>query len=88
MPYIPKDQRPVLDREMDPVIKHLASLPFEEQDGALNYTITRMIKHIYPKRYRHLNRALGVLSAVTQELYRHVVGPYEDEKIKENGDVE
>lgn len=87
MPYIPKDQRPILDKEMDPLIKHLAALPFEEQDGALNYTFTRIIKKIYPVRYRHLNRALGVLSAVTQELYRRIVGPYEDEKIKENGDV-
>ncbi len=87
MPYIPKDQRPVLDKKMDDLIKHIAALPFEEQDGALNYTFTRMIRKIYPTRYRHLNRALGVLSAVTQELYRRVVGPYEDEKIKENGDI-
>jgi len=28
-----------------------------------------------------------VLSAVTHELYRRVIGPYEDEKIRENGDV-
>jgi hypothetical protein len=87
MPYIPKNQRPTLDTVTDPLIKHLASLPQEEQDGALNYTFTRIIKQIYPTRYRHLNRALGVLSAVTQELYRRVVAPYEDEKIKENGDV-
>ena len=87
MPYIPNDQRPVLDDKMDDLINHLASLPLEEQDGALNYTFTRIIRKIYPRRYRHLNRALGVLSAVTQELYRRVIGPYEDEKIKENGDV-
>jgi len=87
MPYIPKKQRPELDKKMDALIEHLSQLPFEEQDGALNYTFTRMIKKIYPIRYRHLNRALGVLSAVTLELYRRVVGPYEDEKITENGDV-
>lgn len=87
MPYIPRNQRPELDKKMDPLIAHLSKLPFEEQDGALNYVITRMIRKIYPTRYRHLNRALGVLTAVTQELYRRVVGPYEDEKIKENGDI-
>lgn len=87
MPYIPKDQRPELDKKMDALIEHLSHVPLEEQDGALNYVITRIIKKIYPTRYRHLNRALGVLSAVTLELYRRVVGPYEDEKIKENGDV-
>jgi hypothetical protein len=87
MPYIPNDQRPELDKKMDALIDHLSHIPPEEQDGALNYTITRMIKKIYPIRYRHLNRALGVLTAVTHELYRRVIGPYEDEKIKENGDV-
>lgn len=31
---------------------------------------------------------LGVLTAITQELYRKIVGPYEDTKISENGEVE
>jgi hypothetical protein len=87
MPYIKKDQRPALDTLIAPLLTHVQSLPLEEQDGTLNYSITKIIKGLYPKKYVHLNRALGVLSAVTQELYRRVVGPYEDEKIKENGDV-
>lgn len=87
MPYIKKDQRPKIDELTMPLLAHLQSLPVEEQDGALNYTITKIIKGLYSTRYFHLNRALGVLSAVTQELYRRVIGPYEDEKIAENGDV-
>lgn len=87
MPYIKKDQRPAVDTLIDPVISYLKSLPAEDQDGTLNYLVTRIIKDIYPKKYFHLNRALGVLSAITHELYRRVIGPYEDEKIKENGDV-
>ena len=59
----------------------------EDQDGALNYAVTRIIKSVYPKKYFHYNRALGVLSAIAHELYRHIIGPYEDEKIIENGDV-
>lgn len=87
MPYIKKDQRPKLDAFIAPFLKYLQSLPAEDQDGAINYSITKIIKGLYPQRYFHLNRALGVLSAVTQELYRRVIGPYEDEKIRENGDV-
>lgn len=87
MPYIKKDQRPKIDELLASFLAHLQSLPVEEQDGALNYSITKVIKGLYPKKYFHLNRALGVLSAVTHELYRRVVGPYEDEKILENGDV-
>ena len=87
MPYIKKDQRSPIDSLVAPLVEHLQSLPIEEQDGALNYSITKIIKSLYPKRYFHLNRALGVLSAVTHELYLLVIGPYEDEKIRENGDV-
>ena len=88
MPYIKKDQRPALDALLVPFVAHLQSLSVEEQDGALNYSITKIIRLLYPKKYFHLNRALGVLSAVTHELYRRVIGPYEDTKIIEHGDVE
>ncbi len=88
MPYIKKDQRPVIDELVKPLIDHLKSLPVEDQDGSLNYTVTKIIKHVYPQKYFHFIRALGVLTAITQELYRKIVGPYEDTKISENGDVE
>jgi Domain of unknown function (DUF6899) len=88
MPYIKKDQRPDIDKLIEPLIRHLKSLPMEEQDGSLNYAVTRIIKNVYPQKYFHYNRALGVLTAITHELYRKVIGPYEDTKISENGDVE
>ena len=87
MPYIKAEDRPQVDGLMDPVIDHIKSLPVEEQDGILNYVFTRMLKSVYPSRYFHFNRALGVLTAVTQEYYRVVVGPYEEGKIRENGQV-
>ncbi len=88
MPYIKKDQRPAIDQLVEPLIQHLKSLPVEDQDGSLNYAVTKIIKHVYPQKYFHLNRALGVLTAITHELYRKIIGPYEDTKIAENGDVE
>lgn len=88
MPYIKKDQRPAIDKLVNPLIDHLKSLPLEDQDGSLNYIATKIIKNIYPQKYFHFNRALGVLTAITHELYRKIIGPYEDTKIKENGDVE
>ena len=87
MPYITQENRPVVDKLIDPFITHLRSLPVEEQDGVINYAVTRIIKHVYPLKYFHLNRALGVLSAIGFELYRKIIGPYEEEKIAENGDV-
>ena len=88
MPYIKPDQRPPIDRLLQPVIDHIRSLPTEEQDGSVNYAFTKVIKQVYPLKYFHLNRALGVLAAVTQEFYRRIIGPYEDAKISENGDVQ
>lgn len=88
MPYIKKSQRPAVDKLIEPLIKHFRSLPLEDQDGSLNYTMTKIIKHVYPQKYFHFNRALGVLTAITHELYRKIIGPYEDTKISENGDVE
>ncbi len=87
MPYIKQEQRVEVDRALEPLIRHIASLPLEDQDGNLNYVITKLLKHIYPTKYFHLNRALGVLTSVTHEHYRRVVAPYEDKKINENGDV-
>lgn len=87
MPYIVKEKRPAADKAVEPLIEYLSQLPLEEQDGALNYSITKVFKHVYPKKYFHLNRALGVLTAILQEFYRKAVGPYEEEKIAENGDV-
>ena len=88
MPYIKQEQRPSIDELIKPLIEHVKSLQMEDQDGSLNYAFTKIIKNIYPQKYFHFNRALGMLTAVTQELYRKIIGPYEDIKIKENGDVE
>lgn len=87
MPYIPPDQRPDIDKILEPLIVHLKNLPPEDQDGALNYSVTKVLKNLYEPRYFNYNRAMGVLSSIQAEWYRRDVGPYEDKKIQENGDV-
>lgn len=77
-----------VDALVSPLVEHVKNLPIEEQDGVLNYAVTKMVKNVYPKKYFHLNRALGVLTAIREEFYRKVVAPYEDTKIAENGDVD
>ena len=57
--------------------------------GELNYIIT---KHVHQflgtnPNYEKFNAAIGVLEAAKLELYRRMVAPYEEVKIKENGDV-
>jgi hypothetical protein len=87
MPYIKPEARPELDVAMDDLIDRIKALPLEEQDGAFNYAVTRMLKSIYPHRYFHYNRAIGVLECIKQEFYRVDVGPYEDTKIAQSGAV-
>ncbi len=87
MPYIAPDDRPAIDEKIKELVTYLQSRPVEKQDGDLNYAISRMIHQLYPKKYFHYNRALGVLSAIQLEFYRRKIAQYEDEKITENGDV-
>jgi hypothetical protein len=87
MPYIQKDDRPSIDELLKPLIGHLKAQPLEKQDGALNYSVTKILKELYPPKYFNYNRAMGVLSSIQAEWYRRDVAKYEDGKIQENGDV-
>ena len=60
-----------------------------ETAGNLNYLITRLCLMYLGKDYNYamINSAIGALECAKQELYRRIAIPYEDKKIKENGDV-
>jgi len=87
MPYIKPERRGKYEEVIGKLVAILKSLPPEEVDGELNYVITKLLKEVYPLRYYHINKAIGVLECVKQEYYRRVAAPYEDQKMKENGDV-
>ena len=87
MPYIPLQKRPPLDDLLNGLADYIAKLPPEEQDGALNYSVSKILKKVYPRSYFNYNRSMGVLECIKSEWYRRQIAPYEDEKIAENGDV-
>ncbi len=87
MPYIKPEKREKYAKVLNELVAILKSVPAEEVDGELNYVVTRMLKEVYPLRYYHINKAMGVLECIKQEYYRRVAAPYEDTKIKESGDV-
>ncbi len=87
MPYITSEERAELDKEIEALIQKLSKAPVEKMDGRLNYVITRLLAQLYSPSYFNYNRAMGVLSSVMNEFYRRRVAPYEDRKIRENGDV-
>lgn len=84
MPYIKKEDR----YRWEHALKGIALQPPRDA-GELNYLITRLT-HIFlgtEYKYQDLNDAIGALEGAKLELYRRYVAPYEDQKIKENGDV-
>ncbi len=87
MPYIKNAKRTKYTKVLGQLVEMLKALPPEEVDGELNYIITKLLKEIYPLKYFHINKAIGVLECAKLEYYRRVAAPYEDSKIKDSGDV-
>lgn len=92
MPYIKEHRKErIVEKTMgnDGFNRLISTLDIETA-GELNYAITEMIK-IYFKNnggnYQAINDIVGALEGAKAEFQRRVVAPYEDEKIKENGDV-
>lgn len=57
--------------------------------GELTYQLTRLLVNYLQGtglKFVHIAECLGALSATQLEFYDRVVRPYEDTKIKENGD--
>jgi hypothetical protein len=80
MPYIKQSDRKELTENPERDI---------ENAGELNYVITEMILQYFEKKpnYQSINDIVGALEGAKLEFYRRVAAPYEDKKIKENGDV-
>jgi hypothetical protein len=87
LPYIKASNRNKYEKILKALVEILKALPPEEIDGELNYVVTKILKEIYPLRYFHINKAIGVLECIKLEYFRRVAAPYEDLKIKEAGDV-
>lgn len=58
--------------------------------GELNFAFSLLAKSYLDNTeysYAKMNDVVGALEGAKLEFYRRVAAPYEDEKIKENGDV-
>jgi hypothetical protein len=55
--------------------------------GELTYAIYRLLLNYQAANFAEHSAVLGAVEAAKLEYYRRKVAPYEDEKIKENGDV-
>lgn len=79
MPYVKQHRRTELLR---------GSIPENAGDLAflLTAVINRFLRH-HPEQFERYAQAMAGLEATKLELYRRHIGPYENEKLEENGDV-
>ncbi len=82
MPYVKQERRP----ELDFVVDSMARADIKA-DGDLNYVLFKYCKRMVPKNYNSVKNFIGELNETIAEIRRRILSPYEDEKIKENGDV-
>jgi hypothetical protein len=83
MPYIRENDKSEIDN------MRIADAAFASP-GELNYAITKLALAYLSTgtyNYERLNAVMGALESAKTEFYRRAVVPYEDKKIKENGDV-
>lgn len=86
MPYIPQERRDGIELELQ--YERLSWSP--SNAGDLNFVISTFIANYIREnglRYANLNEMVGALECAKLELNRVIIGPYEDEKIRENGGV-
>lgn len=79
MPYIKEDRRRELYDDHPP-----------KTPGELNYLFTMIVKEYFERNganYQAINDILGAFEGAKLEFYRRLASPYENIKIKENGDV-
>ena len=84
MPYIPEQDREPLDTLLDALASRC------DNEGSLNYAITRLIRQYVEKHgesYGTHNAVMGVLHCAGLEHYRTRVARYENAKRSKHGDV-
>lgn len=92
MPYIKQEERNYYDTHLKKMIKQgvMSSEESSMPVGHLNYIISKLLSMYIStneESYSVYNGAIGVLECAKLEMYRRQVVPYEDLKIRENGDI-
>jgi len=93
MPYIKKEDRAELNQHIDSLVDMIKDLSNNKLAGTLNYIISRLTWKLcgFNKSgkfsYSRLNTVAGAMELAKLEFQRRLVSPYEDLKIRINGDI-
>ena len=93
MPYIPKDRQRILASLSPREAGYYAGIDAAtgtKGTGELTYLLSQVVRG-YLKgagtSYATFAEIAGCLSLLSQEIFRRQIGPYEQTKLEENGDV-
>lgn len=84
MPYIKDENREKFFESLTELTESITC------EGDLNYIITSLVHMQLMKKglkYQEINNLIGALECAKLELYRVIAAPYENLKMKENGNV-
>ena len=90
MPYLEQEDKKKFDPHFAGALTYLQKLDIKDFVGHLNYMVFKTVKFWIKrngKKYFIFAAVIGTMICCVLEIYRRLVAPYEDKKIKENGDV-
>jgi len=82
MPYIKQEDRKAMD-----LVVATMNVADVKVNGDLNYILYAFCKRCVTPSYNNYKNFCGELRQCAAEIERRLLGPYEDTKIEENGDV-
>ena len=83
MPYIKSDERTALD----PIVRQLGEWCPADKPGKLVYVLYSYFLHYVPRCFFSFCVFFGAMVLTLFEVYRRIVSKYENDKVRENGDV-
>jgi hypothetical protein len=88
MPYIFQDDRQQYDADLDALDEGLDEYGYVS--GHVTYVLYKLMARWFEKQpsYSTICKIRGCLIGTLAEFDRRIAAPYEDKKIKENGDVD
>jgi hypothetical protein len=88
VPYIKEEYRQELHHVLDDLIYTITTLPSEDRNGIVTYTVYKIVKDLYwQPSWDNLSDGRKCLDEASREFCRRIIEPYEDLKIEENGDI-
>lgn len=83
MPYITQEER----EKLDPLVDQMGARIPVDKPGCLAYVLFAwFVRYVRPS-WTHFCLVVGSMVLTIFEMYRKVIGRYEDEKQSENGDI-